>query len=139
MRHCPASMRGAVPICKPREPLGRSPMRPMSTNSRVASRNYAIAQTVLLCAFGGAVLSNLGTPMWRPGGAVGALGLALCAAGLALLFAAFTSLGGAIQIAPAPREGAQLVTRGVYARLRHPIYTAIVVIVVGLLLRKPTM
>ncbi len=43
---------------------------------------------------------------------------------------------GVIQIAPEPRADGQLVTRGVYSRLRHPIYTAIVILVIGLFLGK---
>jgi len=54
------------------------------------------------------------------------------------MLAALVSLRGAVQIAPAPRSDAELVTRGVYARFRHPIYTAIVIVAVGLFLRRPT-
>ena len=42
-----------------------------------------------------------------------------------------------IQIAPSPREGGHLVTSGVYRYFRHPIYTGIVLIMIGLLLRQP--
>jgi protein-S-isoprenylcysteine O-methyltransferase Ste14 len=44
----------------------------------------------------------------------------------------------AIQIAPEPRRDATLVTSGIYRWFRHPIYTAIVAIVIGLFLRRPT-
>jgi len=54
------------------------------------------------------------------------------------MLSALASIGGVIQIAPEPRSDGQLVTRGVYSRIRHPIYTAIVILVVGLFLRKPT-
>src|SRR5689334_10060218 len=63
----------------------------------------------------------------------------LSAAGLLLMFAALVSLRRAVQIAPEPRADAELVTSGVYASFRHPIYTAIVAIVLGLFLRQPTM
>jgi len=43
-----------------------------------------------------------------------------------------------IQVAPEPRAGGHLVTSGIYTYLRHPIYTAILILVAGLFLRKPT-
>lgn len=55
------------------------------------------------------------------------------------MVSALISIRGSIQIAPAPRDDAELVTRGVYAWFRHPIYTAIVILVLGLFLRKPTL
>ena len=54
------------------------------------------------------------------------------------MFSALFSLRRAVQIAPAPRPDAELVTSGIYTRLRHPIYTAIVILVAGLFLRRPT-
>jgi len=58
--------------------------------------------------------------------------------GLILLLLAFGPIRRAIQIAPEPQACATLVTRGVYKRFRHPIYTSIVMLVGGLFLRKPT-
>jgi protein-S-isoprenylcysteine O-methyltransferase Ste14 len=46
-------------------------------------------------------------------------------------------LRGVIQIDPFPKRGGHLVTTGIYHWLRHPIYTAIVLIVIGLVLREP--
>ena len=48
------------------------------------------------------------------------------------------TLRAVVQVAPAPREGGHLVTRGIYGWLRHPIYTAIVIVILGLFLRQPT-
>ena len=45
---------------------------------------------------------------------------------------------GAVQIAPEPKHGAQLVESGVYKYLRHPIYSGIIFGVIGLFLRQPT-
>ena len=102
------------------------------------SRNYALAQSALFCVFAAVFFLDAGPPLFPSGGLPGAIGVVLCLAGLLLLLSAFASIRGAIQIAPEPRPGARLVTRGVYRRLRHPIYTAIVILVVGLFLRKPT-
>jgi protein-S-isoprenylcysteine O-methyltransferase Ste14 len=101
------------------------------------SGNYGIAQTVLLCVFAAAFMFAPGRPLFAPG-IPAVIGLVLCAAGLALMVAAFATIRGVIQIAPEPRAGGHLVTGGVYRRLRHPIYTAILILAVGLFLRKPT-
>ena len=108
----------------------------MSTHR--TSRNYALVQTVLFCAFAAAYFLDVGPRLFPPGGMRGTIGAVLCMAGLLLMLSAFGSIGRAIQIAPEPKPGAQLVTKGVYRRLRHPIYTAVVILLVGLFLRKPT-
>jgi len=53
------------------------------------------------------------------GGLLGLTGLALAALGLLELRGALTAL-------PHPRDGAELVDTGVYARVRHPIYGGLV-------------
>jgi protein-S-isoprenylcysteine O-methyltransferase Ste14 len=65
-------------------------------------------------------------------------GNVLCGVGLLVIALAFASLRSAIQIAPEPKPGAQLVETGVYKYLRHPIYSGIIFCVVGLFLRQPT-
>lgn len=52
---------------------------------------------------------------------------------------AFLSLRQVIQINPEPKAGGHLVTSGIYRILRHPIYTAIVMVLLGLWLREPTL
>src|SRR5438094_6640766 len=100
-----------------------------------ASGAYGIVQTALLCVFAAIFFLSAGPA--RPPGGVSAIGAVLCAGGVLLMFAAFASIRSAVQIAPEPRRDARLATTGVYRYLRHPIYTAIVVLVVGLFLRKP--
>ena len=102
------------------------------------SRVYGIAQSLLFALFALVVWFDpaprtiLGEPVLVVAGDL------LCLVGVILLFVALQTLGRAVQIAPAPRVEAELVTRGVYGRLRHPIYTAIVLIVVGFVLRGIT-
>lgn len=101
------------------------------------SRIYAAAQTLLLVAFAGVFFLDT-RPRLFAVGSPGTVGTALCAIGLLLMLLALVSIRGSIQIAPEPRVDAHLVTTGVYSRLRHPIYTAILALMVGLFLRKPT-
>jgi protein-S-isoprenylcysteine O-methyltransferase Ste14 len=101
------------------------------------SRMYGMAQTILLLAFTGVFFLDVGPVLALPE-ASRVAGNVLCAAGILLMAAAFASLRGAIQVAPEPRQDARLVSGGVYRRFRHPIYTAIVIVAIGLFLRKPT-
>ena len=55
------------------------------------------------------------------------LGLVLAAGGMLLVLAGLVALGRALTPFPHPREGAQLVTRGVYRLVRHPVYTGLLV------------
>jgi protein-S-isoprenylcysteine O-methyltransferase Ste14 len=102
------------------------------------SRVLAIAQSALLFAFAVVVLLWPGAPLFRVAPVVRYAATAMCVAGVALMLSAFGPLRHAIQIEPAPRTGADLVTTGVYAWLRHPIYTGILIAVLGLFLRTPS-
>lgn len=95
---------------------------------------YGPAQTILLIAYAAAYFLSPAPAQALPIG-----GDLVCLAGLALIAAAFLGLGKAVQIDPEPRADASLVTRGVYSRLRHPMYTAILILVVGLFLKRPTL
>ena len=101
------------------------------------SRSYAAAQSILLCLFAAAFFLD-SSPRLFASRAAAAGGAVLCVAGLLLMFVAFVSLRRVIQVAPEPRAGGHLVTSGIYTHLRHPIYTAILILVAGLFLRKPT-
>lgn len=101
------------------------------------SRNYAVAQTLFLLAFAAAVFLAK-EPRLFAAGPPETAGTALCAVGVVLMFSAFASIGSSVQISPEPKAGGELATKGVYRRFRHPIYTAIVLLVLGLFLRQPT-
>jgi len=89
-------------------------------------------QVVLLVAL---VLLPMGelwpTPSWleRTGQAIGVLG-----AFWALV--AGLRLGDRLTPTPVPRDGGQLRTDGPYAHVRHPIYTGVLLIVVGITVRS---
>ena len=101
------------------------------------SRYYGLAQIVILAAFAATYLLDSARPMFDSR-IPAAAGLALSLAGLLVMASALLALRKVIQIEPAPRPDAHLVTSGVYRYLRHPIYTGILAVAVGLFLRRPT-
>jgi protein-S-isoprenylcysteine O-methyltransferase Ste14 len=60
-----------------------------------------------------------------------AVGVPLIAAGAVLGFAAFRHLGEALTPTPVPIAGAGLRTGGLYRWVRHPIYSAILLMALG--------
>ena len=91
---------------------------------------WVVAQTVL----GWAIIATgfLG-PTWSGPlrVATSIAGAALIAAGGALAFRGARDLRGAFTPLPRPRAGAELVTTGVYARVRHPVYGGLIVAALG--------
>jgi protein-S-isoprenylcysteine O-methyltransferase Ste14 len=108
---------------------------PVDTAGR-KNRYYALAQSAILTLFAATAIFVRG-PALVVSPIVKNAGEALCAVGLVLMAFAFSALRDVVQIAPDPKAGGHLVTTGIYRWLRHPIYTAIVILVIGLLLRKP--
>ena len=108
------------------------------TESSRASQRYGLAQSLILCGFAAAYFVDRG-PWLFTSIAARAAGITLSLLGLLIMAAAIIALRAVIQIAPEPNEGGHLVTRGIYGWMRHPIYTAILILVVGLFLRKPTL
>ena len=107
----------------------------MTTSSK--SSTYALVQNVLFILFAVAVIFGPGPVLFGPAVAL-LVGNALCGMGLALMLLGVVALHEVIQVAPEPREGGRLVTSGLYRRFRHPIYTGIVLVALGLFLRHPT-
>ena len=107
------------------------------SETQQTSHRYAVAQTILLISFAAVMFLTPKDYLFVSTGAAVA-GSFLCGAGLLLVILAFGSLRGAIQIAPEPKRGAQLIKTGVYQYFRHPIYTGIIFCVIGLFLRQPT-
>jgi protein-S-isoprenylcysteine O-methyltransferase Ste14 len=59
------------------------------------------------------------------------LGLVVLAAGIALVLAGGVQLGPAMTPFPLPRAGAGLREHGVYAHVRHPIYSGAILVAAG--------
>jgi protein-S-isoprenylcysteine O-methyltransferase Ste14 len=66
-----------------------------------------------------------------PGGVTRWLGLALIGIGLGVLGAGIAALGRNLTPATEPLPGGELVTRGVYGIVRHPIYLGVSTILAG--------
>jgi len=62
---------------------------------------------------------------------VQAIGAGLCVAGLALAIWARATLGANWSASPATKASHELVTSGPYRRVRHPIYTGMLVMMLG--------
>ncbi len=75
-----------------------------------------------------------GGPWWRgqwPGIAAPAIGGALVLAGAWLGIAGVRVLGMNRTPFPEPKPGSQLVTTGIYARVRHPLYASVIALGFG--------
>lgn len=61
------------------------------------------------------------------------IGLAAMVGGLWLVFAAISQhrVNAGINITPVPRENSQLIETGLYKRIRHPIYTGVILGAIG--------
>lgn len=59
------------------------------------------------------------------------VGLVVLSAGIALVLAGGVQLGPAMTAYPLPRSGGELREHGVYAHVRHPIYSGAILVAVG--------
>jgi protein-S-isoprenylcysteine O-methyltransferase Ste14 len=59
------------------------------------------------------------------------LGLILAAVGIAIIVVTFKSLGDALTATPVPREGVALRTQGIFGVVRHPIYSGVLLALLG--------
>ncbi len=75
--------------------------------------------------------SSAGGPRWA-----WLLGLVCLGVGAVILVAAFINLGAALTPTPVP-NGAGLRQNGMYRRIRHPIYTGVLLVMLGVVLRSP--
>jgi protein-S-isoprenylcysteine O-methyltransferase Ste14 len=101
------------------------------------SRYYGIAQTALMFGFGGVFFLDSSPRLFRSATSDLAASI-LCVVGIVLIFLAFAFIRGVAQIYPEPRKDGHLVKTGVYRFLRHPVYTGMLIAVIGLFLKKPT-
>ena len=65
---------------------------------------------------------------------VSLLGLSLMAIAGLLLLISFAALGNSLTASPLPKQRGALVTTGLYAYVRHPIYSALLLLSLGVVL-----
>ena len=72
---------------------------------------------------------------WREPNALSLiLGFTLVATGIAIVAITFKSLGDALTATPVPRTGVALRTQGVFAVVRHPIYSGVLLGLLGIVI-----
>ena len=85
-------------------------------------------QALLLVLF---VLLPKRRSLFAPPDFLDVLGIILMIAGLAVVIVSIVSLGAALTPTPVPQESAALRTNGIYALVRHPVYSGILVAALG--------
>jgi protein-S-isoprenylcysteine O-methyltransferase Ste14 len=65
---------------------------------------------------------------------VSLLGLVLMALAGVVLLVSFVALGNSLTASPLPKQRAQLVTTGMYSYVRHPIYSGLLLLSLGVVL-----
>ena len=65
---------------------------------------------------------------------IGIIGVAVIALGAIILVTSFVRLGKSLTANPVPKDDGVLVTTGLYARVRHPIYFGLLVLAFGVVL-----
>lgn len=102
----------------------------MNQNSRAWF--YVVIQFLLI------FLLVLSPRMPQPYGAasevIGIVGVGIILLGSAILLYSFLGLGNSLTALPIPKQHGQLVTTGMYARVRHPIYFALLTMGFGVIL-----
>lgn len=99
---------------------------------RYRANFYVLLQFVLIA------LLFLAPRMSEPYGflspVLSAIGLGFFAIGAVLLLVSFLGLGRSLTASPIPKDEGELVTSGLYSRVRHPIYFALLVLSTGVVL-----
>lgn len=88
--------------------------------------NLLVAAQFALIAIILILPSGAQSPSWLLFG-----GMAMLIVGIAILIASFVQLGSSLTAHPIPRTGAKLIERGLYRVIRHPIYTGLLLTMLG--------
>lgn len=113
------------------------PRRGASAVERAGSLSFVVA-LVLLLAAPVVALVGASTIDGFDSAAVGVAGAVLGAVGIVLTVTAQLSMGASWRIGVDPGERTELVTAGIFARMRNPIFSAMMLAAVGLVLLVPS-
>jgi protein-S-isoprenylcysteine O-methyltransferase Ste14 len=101
----------------------------MTERPRGRGEAWVLAQLVLLAAV--AVVAAV-APDWETAQTLRRfVGVVIAAVGVAVGLSAARALGTALTVFPAPRPNTPLSTRGPYRVVRHPMYTALLLVALG--------
>ncbi|MEX5720675.1 methyltransferase family protein [Geodermatophilus maliterrae] len=92
----------------------------------------------IVLGLAGPLLAVAGTVPARVPAAVQVLGLLVALSGFAATLAAQTGMGASWRIGVDPAERTELVTDGVFAHVRNPVFTAMLLAQAGVVLMVPT-
>lgn len=93
---------------------------------------WVVTQVVLLLVLLFApLIAPIYVPTW-----LGVLAIIIAALGIGISFVASRNLGTALTPTPVPRDSATLHTNGLYRRMRHPIYTSVLLVATGIALYR---
>lgn len=101
-------------------------------NRQMTGWMFVVAQVALLLLIVVAPSGNdWATPGWLTG-----FGWIISIIGVGIALAASVRLGSALTPTPVPSTRGELTTQGMYAYVRHPIYTGVLAIVLGIVVRS---
>lgn len=84
----------------------------------------------------GAIILSPDSDQWSTGTVVTAVGWFISGAGVAIAIAAALRLGSSLTPTPVPTAQGTLKTDGLYRFVRHPIYTGVLGVVAGIVIRS---
>lgn len=106
--------------------------RVVSMNNKSRSYSLVLLQFVLI---GLLVLSpRQEAPYGGASEIIGFIGVGFIAIGSIVLLVSFLSLGNALTALAIPKDNGTLITTGIYSRVRHPIYFALLLMSLGIML-----
>jgi protein-S-isoprenylcysteine O-methyltransferase Ste14 len=101
-------------------------------DARNSARLYVIAQFVLLADL---IVAPAATDCWGDlHDTFAVIGLVLFTLGVLLVFGSGIGLGKSLTAIPLPKDSGQLVVTGFYKWLRHPIYSGLITLSLGIVL-----
>ncbi len=113
-------------------PDSSDPARGADGAPRTVGWAFVAAQAVLLIT----LVALPGRDDWSVPGWLQAIGLVLVVGGMALVVVAALGLGPALTPTPVPTEQGALTTAGLYGLVRHPIYSGVLLAVLGVTVRS---
>jgi protein-S-isoprenylcysteine O-methyltransferase Ste14 len=120
------------------DPLALRPLRSAKTATTYVERvlvvgTVALNVDIVANAFAPQVVADsLAVPLLRQSSVLGWIGLTMLTAGLALDLAATFRMGRSWRVGIDQENPGVLVTSGIYSRVRHPIYTGVMLMACGL-------